>query len=135
MASITDLRNGLATNLATISGLRVSAEIPDNVNPPTAVIVFDRVEYHQAYKNGMSNYSFTIQLIVSRVEERNAQRYLDAYCSSDGASSVLLAVESDKTLGGKAFDTYVSEMSSYGSINIGDNTYLAAEFQVQVLAS
>jgi hypothetical protein len=48
---------------------------------------------------------------------------------------VLLAVEFDKTLGGKAFDTYVSEMSSYGSINIGDNTYLAAEFQVQVLAS
>ncbi len=135
MANITDLRNGLATNLARISGLRVSAELPDNVNPPHAVIAFDRVEYHQAYKNGMANYAFTIQVIVSRVEERNAQRYLDAYVSTEGASSVLLAVEFDKTLGGKAFDTYVSEMSSYGSINIGDNTYLAAEFQVQVLAS
>jgi hypothetical protein len=83
----------------------------------------------------MANYAFTIQVIVSRVEERNAQRFLDAYVSTTGASSVLLAVEFDKTLGGKAFDTYVSEMSSYGSINIGDNTYLAAEFQVQVLAS
>ena len=135
MANISELRAGLAANLAKISGLRVSAEIPDNVNPPNAVVVFDRVEYHQAYKNGMASYSFTIQLIVSRVEERNAQRYLDAYVSTEGTSSVVLAVESDKTLGGKAFDTYVSEMSSYGSINIGDNTYLAAEFQVQVLAS
>ena len=135
MAAISELRDGLAANLRTISGLRVSAEIPEGVNPPNAVIVFDRVQYHQSYKNGMASYAFTIQVIVSRVEERNAQRYLDAYCSTTGSSSVLLAVESDKTLGGKAFDTYVSEMSSYGSINIQDNTYLAAEFQVQVLAS
>jgi hypothetical protein len=135
MAAISELRDGLAANLRTISGLRVSAEIPEGVNPPNAVVVFDRVQYHQSFKNGMASYAFTIQVIVSRVEERNAQRYLDAYCSTTGSSSVLLAVESDKTLGGKAFDTYVSEMSSYGSINIQDNTYLAAEFQVQVLAS
>jgi hypothetical protein len=135
MASISELRDGIAANLRTISGLRVSAEIPEGVNPPNAIVVFDRVQYHQSYKNGMASYAFTVQVIVSRVEERNAQRYLDAYCSTTGSSSVLLAVESDKTLGGKAFDTYVSEMSSYGSINIQDNTYLAAEFQVQVLAS
>jgi hypothetical protein len=135
MASITELRAALATNLTTITGLRTSAEIPDNVNPPQAIIVFDRVQYHQSYKNGMAAYDFTVQLIVSRVDERNAQRYLDTYCSTTGDSSVLLAIESDKTLGGKAFDCYVSQMSSYGSIIIGDNTYLAAEFQVQVLAS
>ena len=135
MASITELRAGLAANLATITGLRTSAEIPDNVNPPIAVIGFDRVQYHQAYKNGMASYEFTVQVIVGRVDERNAQRYLDAYCSSTGASSVLLAIESDKTLGGKAFDCFVSEMSSYGSAIIGENTYLAADFQVQVLAS
>jgi hypothetical protein len=135
MASITELRVGIAANLATISGLRTTAEIPDNINPPIAVVGFDRVQYHQSFKNGLANYDFTVQLIVSRVDERNAQRYLDAYCSSTGASSVLLAIESDKTLGGKAFDCFVSEMSSYGSISIGENTYLAAEFQVQVLAT
>lgn len=135
MASITELRTGLAVNLATISGLRTSATIPDNPNPPIAIVMFDRVEYHQSYKNGMSNYSFSVQVIVGRVDERNAQRSLDGYCSSTGASSVLLAIESDKTLGGKAFDCVVSEMSNYGSISVGENTYLAAEFQVQVLAS
>jgi len=135
MASITELRTGLATNLATISGLRTTAEMVDSPNPPIGIIAFDRVEYHQAYKNGMATYRFVVQVIVGRVDERNAQRYLDAYCSTTGASSVLLAIESDKTLGGKAFDCFVSEMSNYGSINIGENTYLAAEFQVQVLAS
>lgn len=135
MASITELREGIANNLRTITGLRVSATLPEDVNPPHAVVSFDRVEYHQSYKNGMASYEFSVQVIVARVDVRNAQEYLDAYVSTTGASSVLLAIESDKTLGGKAFDTYVSEMSSYGSTNIGENTYLAADFQVQVLAS
>lgn len=135
MASITELREGIATNLATISGLRTAATIPDSPNPPIAIVMFDRVEYHQSYKNGLANYSFSVQVIVARVDERNAQRYLDGYVSTTGASSVLLAIESDKTLGGKAFDCVVSEMSNYGSISVGENTYLAAEFQVQVLAS
>ena len=41
MASISELRDGLAANLRTISGLRVSAEIPEGVNPPNAIVVFD----------------------------------------------------------------------------------------------
>jgi hypothetical protein len=135
MANISELRAGIATNLATISGLRTSAEIPDSPNPPIAVVVFDRVAYHQDFRNGMADYRFTVQVIVGRVDERNAQRYLDAYCSTTGASSVVTAIESDRTLGGKAFDCHVSEMSNYGSINVGENTYLAAEFRLQVLAS
>lgn len=135
MASITELRAGIAANLATISGLRTSSEIPDNPNPPIAVVAFDRVSYHQAYRNSTADYRFVVQVIVGRVDERNAQRALDTYCSTSGASSVVLAIESDKTLGGKAFDCFVSEMSNYGSISVGENIYLAAEFQVQVLAS
>ena len=38
MASITELRTGIATNLATISGLRTSANLPDMPNPPIAPI-------------------------------------------------------------------------------------------------
>ena len=41
MATIAELRDGLATNLATISGLRTGATIPENVNPPFAIIGFD----------------------------------------------------------------------------------------------
>jgi hypothetical protein len=38
MAQISELRSGIATNLATITGLRTGATIPDNVNPPFAII-------------------------------------------------------------------------------------------------
>jgi len=135
VASIAELRQGIATNLATISGLRVSEFIPDNPNPPIAIVQFDRAQYHLDMGNGMTEYSFVVQLIVGRVDERTAQRNLDAYCSSSGSSSVLLAVESNRTLNGTAFDCVVTEMSSYGPVLVNDTTYLGAEFQIRVLAS
>lgn len=135
MASIAELRNEIAQNLATIAGLRTSEFIPDNPNPPIAIVQFDRAQYHLDMGNGMTEYSFVVQLIVGRVDERTAQRNLDAYCSSTGSSSVLLAVESNRTLDGKAFDCVVTEMSSYGPVLVNDTTYLGAEFQIRVLAS
>jgi hypothetical protein len=135
VASIAELRTALGTNLATISGLRVSDFIPDNPNPPIAIVQFDRAQYHLDMGNGMTEYTFVVQVIVGRADERTAQRNLDSYCSSTGSSSVLLAVESDRTLNGKAFDCVVTEMSSYGPVLVNDTTYLGAEFQVRVLAS
>lgn len=135
MADINDLRTGIATNLATIPGLRTSATIPDNPNPPVAIVQLQNIDYHQDFQRGLTEYIFAVQLVVGRVDERRAQESLDAYCSSTGLSSVSLAVESDRTLGGKAFDCIVTQMTSFGSVVISDVTYLAAEFNVRVLAS
>lgn len=135
MASISDLRAGIAANLATISGLRVSAEMPDNPNPPQAIVAFNDAEFDLDFNRGMSQYNFTVTVIVGRAAERSAQRTLDSYCSSTGATSIKLAVESNRTLSGVAYDTRVSQLSSYGSITVGDTTYLAAEFDVQCYAS
>lgn len=135
MASITELRDGIAANLATIPGLRVASTIPDNPNPPIAIVQVNNVSYHQDFQRGMTEYNFAVQVIVGRVDERTAQRNLDAYCSSTGELSVSLAVECDRRLSGKAFDTIVTQMTNYGSVLISDITYLAAEFNVRVLAS
>jgi hypothetical protein len=135
MANITELREGIAANLATIPGLRTAATIPDNPSPPIAIVQLNRVQYHQDFKRGMTEYDFSVQVIVGRVDERTAQRTLDAYCSSTGESAIGLAIESNRTLGGKAFDCIVTEMTNYGSVLISDVTYLAAEFNVRVLAN
>jgi hypothetical protein len=78
----------------------------------------------------MQTYSFTVILIVGRVDERTAQNKLDGFVSSTGASSVKLAIEGDKTLGGAAFDVIVTEMRNYGQLSIGEVVYLSAEFSV-----
>jgi len=132
--SITAIRTALATNLATIPGLRTAAEIPDLPNPPIAVVSLDSVNYDQAFAKGMTSYTFTITVIVGRSAEREAQRKLDAYITP-GANSVKNAVESDKTLGGYAYDCRVVSMNSVGSVTISDTTYLAADFTVTVIAN
>ena len=133
--SITAIRNGLATNLGTISGLRTSAEIPDNPNPPQAIVMIQSVNYDGAFRNGLTTYNFLISVIVGRVDERGAQRSLDGYASSTGANSIKQAVQSDKTLGGNAFDVRVTDMSNMGAVLLGDATYLAADFVATVYAN
>ena len=132
--SISQIRTALAANLATIPGLRTAAEIPDLPNPPIAVVSLDSVTYDQSFAKGMTNYTFTITVIVGRTAEREAQRKLDAYITP-GANSVKNAIESNKTLGGYAYDCRVVSMNSVGSVTISDTTYLAADFSVTVIAN
>jgi len=135
MATISELRSGLSTNLQTISGLRVYATLPDVVNPPTAMISLEKVQYNKASQKGLTMYGFKVSVIVGRVSERTAQNLLDVLVASSGAGSVKTAIESDRTLGGKAFDTFIPELSAYGAVSINGIDYLSAEFSVQVFAS
>lgn len=132
--SIATIRDGIAANVATISGLRVAKEIPDNPNPPVAVIMLNNVSYDGAMHRGLVTYNFVITIIVGRVAEREAQRKLDGYIST-GSGSLKAAVESDKTLGGSAYDVRVSEMTNVGAVSLGEVNYLAADFAVQVYSN
>ena len=135
MTALTDLRTGLANRLTTITGLRSSAYIPDNPQPPVAVVMPGRIQYDTAFGRGSDEYQFTIMLIVGRVADRASQTTLDGYCESSGSRSVKAAIEGDRTLGGKALDCRVTEMTNQGSLAIGDVTYHTAEFSVTVIAA
>lgn len=132
--SIADIRSGLGDNLATIRGLRVAETIPDNPSPPIAVIALGNVVYDGAFQGGLVTYNFTVSVIVGRVAEREAQRRLDAYIST-GTGGIKSAIESDKSLGGAAYDVRVSEMTNVGAVQLGDATYLACDFAVAVYAN
>jgi len=130
MASISELRTGIKNNLATIPGLRVSDFQPDNINPPVAIVFPISVNYDDTFQRGMQTYTFSVQVIVGRVSERSGQSSIDAYISSTGSNSIKLAIESNKTLGGKAFDLRVTDMRNYGELLVGEVNYLSAEFVV-----
>lgn len=134
MPTIAEIKNGLATNLATITGLRTSGTIPEQINPPVAIITFNTVEYDSTFGRGMDMYSFTVTVIVSRADARNAQNLLDVYCAPTGTSSIKTAIELDRSLGSKANDLRVTSLSSYGNLTIGETNYFAAEFAVTVYA-
>ena len=135
MATMSELRTGLANRLATITGLRTSATIPDQPQPPMAVVYPDRVIYDQAFGRGSDEYTFIVLVIVGRIAERSAQTSLDSYCNPSGPTSIKAAIESDATLAGKALDCRVTEMRGQGNLAIGDATYLTGEFLVSVIAA
>jgi hypothetical protein len=128
MASVAELRKGIAVNLSTIAGLRTAAKVPDDPKPPVAIVLPQSVNYDQTFQRGMTTYNFSVLLLVSRVSERTGQDALDSWVSSTGSQSIKLAIESDKTLGGKAFDVRVSEVRNYGEVSAGDVNYFSAEF-------
>lgn len=128
------IRNAIAANLATIPGLRTSADIPDNPSPPIAVVALETVEYDGAFAGGLTEFNFVITVLASRASERAAQTRLDGFTST-GANSVKKAIESDKTLGGEAFDVRVTRMTNIGTVSLGEINYLAADFAVTVFAN
>jgi hypothetical protein len=135
MANLSSLRTAIAANLATVSGLRTSSTVPDQVTPPIAVVMPNTITYDTAFaRSGGDEYEFIVMVIVGRVDERTAQNRLDAYCSGTGASSIKAAIESDKTLGGNAFDCRVTNLRNYNQVTVGDTVYLSGEFVVQVYA-
>ena len=98
MALVSELRDGLKANLATITGLRTADTVPDNPNPPIAIVLPQSVQYDNAFQHGMNTYTFSVLVIVNRVSERTAQNSLDAYVSGTGSKSVLLTCAITVTL-------------------------------------
>lgn len=129
-SSVFVIRTALASAVSSISGLRTSAYIPDNVNPPLAVVMPERIEYDLNARRGADSYTFSIMIIVSRSDERVAQRELDAYLIGDRA--IKAAVEADRTLGGVVNTCRVTEMRSYSSVVIGETTYMSAQLVCEV---
>ena len=132
--SISSIRSGIGDNLTAVSGLRVAETIPDQPNPPVAVLSLSNVVYDGAFQGGLVTYNFVLSVIVGRVSERTAQNRLDTYIST-GVGSIKKAIESDKSLGGAAYDVKVTDMTSVGSVTIGDATFLACDFLVAVYSN
>jgi hypothetical protein len=52
------IRERIAVNLATISGLRTEENVPDLVNPPVAVVALEQIAYDGAFNGGLTTLEF-----------------------------------------------------------------------------
>lgn len=134
MASVSGIRDGLKTRLATIIGLRAHDTAPGQVQPPAAIVTPGTIQFDSTMARGADDFTFVITLLVSAAVDRTAQDALDAYLAGSGAKSVKAAVEADVSLGGAAHFARVVGVNQYGLIEYGGVQYLGAEFLVQVTA-
>jgi hypothetical protein len=132
--TISQITTAITTKLATINGLRVYDYTPDTVYPPVAYPSITNIDYHRAMAGGMIIYSFTISVVVGRVNERVAQEALDGYASYSGAGSIRAALETDPTLGGVVDTLIVPSSASISSTTIGEQDFLTLDFQLEVYA-
>lgn len=134
MSTITELRRGLSDALSAIPGLRVSSTVPTDPKPPIAIVMPPQVRYDLALGRGLHEYTFTVLVLVGGQDQRTMEERLTAYCDATGTSSVAAAVYADRTLGGVANDSRVTDMRSISPMPIAENSYLAGEFVVTVYA-
>lgn len=141
MASISAIRDGLATRLATISGIRPYDYAKGDITPPAtgavAVVVPNPgqfVSFDATMGRGSDNLTFLIYVIVSQAWARTAEERLDGYCDTAGATSVKTAVEADEDLAGVVHFARVSGISDYGDIDYAGVQYYGAVFTVEVTA-
>ena len=83
-------------------------------------------------QQGLTTLTFKIIVIVSRQSDRVSQRSLNDYASQNGARSIKIAVESDRSLNGNAMDCRVQGLTSVGSLELNNTEYSAIEFSVAV---
>ncbi|MAW27007.1 MAG: hypothetical protein CL498_03330 [Actinobacteria bacterium] len=134
MASLSSIRSGLSTRLATISGLSVYSYVPDSIEPPTAVVgVMSSVDYDSTMSRGSDSYEIPLYLYVSRVDAELSQDSLDEFLAGSGSSSIKQAIEGDSTLGGVVSSARVVEASNYGVYTINSIDYLGVEFSVEII--
>jgi len=134
-ATVTELKTGLQTRLATITNLRAYAQQPDQVNPSLGGIAWPTLEsitYHGAMRNGLITHVFTVSVIVGRAAERTAQNLMDTYLSYD--NGIRAAIEADPSFGGYAQTLIVEEATNISTVDANDTTYLTVDFRVVVYA-
>src|SRR5690349_21648793 len=96
------IHEGLATAAGTISGLRAFASLPGAINPPVFAPTEFTQEYHQTFSpaGGMTKLEFSCGVFTSEGDNDAGRKSLVGYLAETGSSSLLAAIEADKTLGG-----------------------------------
>lgn len=136
MASLSALRAGLATRLATITGLHVYANPLGLINPPAALVIpaGNFLDFDATMGRGSDNFRFTVRLLVAETVADLGQDALDPYLAGSGASSIKAAIEGDGSLGSIASFTVVTGAEGYGGYEYGGVSYLGCDFSVEVTA-
>lgn len=133
MATVSEIRNGLAQRLRSISGLNVSVTMPTQVRPPAAVVMPRATTFDVAMVGDGDTHEYDIHLYVAGSDWNRAQTALDPYLSRDGQNSIRLAVDEDPTLGGVAHGTRVLGFINYASVVLeNQQQFMSAVLQVRV---
>jgi hypothetical protein len=133
--TILQVMQGIEDRLATITGLRVTSYVADQITPPQAVVGVPPIA---SYRATMQRGRFVLQpqvyILVSAVLDRVGQAALAGYANVSGATSIPAAIEGDRTLGGVVEDCVVDSFRPLGMEEVGLIGYYGGVFDLRVIA-
>lgn len=134
--TLAEIREGIAANLAVLTGCQVSAYMLSNPTPPTIHVYPTDVEYDLAMGRGLDKWKLTVQAFVGLSTDIGAQAKLDEFLAPSGSQSVKAAIEADRTLGGSVADATAVSCTGYRVyVREGGGPVLGAEWLVEVRVS
>lgn len=124
------------TRLKTIAVLNTAPFVPDQVNPPQAVVGVPPInQYHGAFAHGKFMLEIPVTVLVSRAYDAIGQPALAAFADIAGTNSIHAAIEADRTLGGAVDDCIVFSFRPLGNDEVGVLGYYGGEFILRISAT
>jgi hypothetical protein len=113
LGPISDIREGLARNLAVIADVQVSAYMPLSPTMPAIYVTPASIDYDRSMMRGLDVLTFTLTAMISLGLDKSSQVRLDGLMSPSGGESVKEAIEAERTLGGIVQDVRVTRVAGY----------------------
>jgi hypothetical protein len=130
LASVMD---AIATQLGTISGLRVFGWPPGSLTPPAAVVGYPSTyTFDETYGRGMDRFTVPVVVVVGKATDRTARDALGAFVNGSGSSSVKAVLEAGTY---SAFHELRVVSVEFDTYEIGATPYLAAIFDIDVVGT
>jgi hypothetical protein len=122
----------VASVLAGITGLRVTAYPPATLVPPAGYVSYPQsIDFDQAYGRGEDGFTdLPIVLVASKVTDRSARDTVAAWASGDGPKSVKRAMEAHTWT---TCDDLTVTQVEFGVDRVAGVDYLAAMFKATVV--
>ena len=128
------VRDGLANNADAITDLTALGYAPNDAQPPlfyVGDVDIESIGFGRA--TGREKLTITCRVLTSSADDKTGQQLLAAYLKGSGPTSIIAAIEADKTLGGKCENLQVVRRSGFRKYPLGSNDYFGAELTVEVL--
>ena len=130
--NLVEIRAGLATAAAAITGLNATPHAPDDVELPCFYPGESEIDYDQTFGAGVDEAVVTCYLMTSAAEDQAGQALLDEFVGR-GPRSLKAALEVDRTLGGSVADLRVRRMQAYRKYQSSDRVLYGAQVLVYVI--
>jgi len=135
-STLQEVLDGLATTIASATGLRAFSYVPEDLNPPALVISLGPME-RGAFHMGQLDINVNAALLVSKASDRAGQKQENTFANWGTAQSVWKALDDTPGLGLAAAktDAKVLRYVPFGIEEVAAYGYFGGIFEIAIVTA